>query len=232
MYVAQGILTVLIGAAIPLLLPNYVKDANWLTADEKTALQGKLDADDAQKKSTGATTIREGFLDPRVLLTTLTCFFLVCANFGTVLFLPQILRPAFPALNNVQISLLISLAFTTALSVAGRYLGAQVPQTFLQAAGSIVSFAVITAMFAIMFKLLPDTKVRWRDVWLGAALTAALFELGKMLIGVYVGRLALASTYGAAASLVIMLIWVYYSSQILLLGAEFTHCYAGRHRKA
>lgn len=111
MYVAQGILTVLIGAAIPLLLPNYVKDANWLTADEKSSLQGKLDAEDAQKKSTGATTIREGFLDPRVLLTTLTCFFLVCANFGTVLFLPQILRPAFPALNNVQISLLISLAF-------------------------------------------------------------------------------------------------------------------------
>lgn len=111
MYVAQGILTVLIGAAIPLLLPNYVKDADWLTADEKTWLQGKLDAEDTQKKSTGATTIREGFLDPRVLLTTLTCFFLVCANFGTVLFLPQILRPAFPALNNVQISLLISLAF-------------------------------------------------------------------------------------------------------------------------
>jgi membrane protein len=136
------------------------------------------------------------------------------------------------AVIGVGFLLLISLAFTTAISVAGRYLGAQVPQTFLQAAGSIVSFAVITAMFAIMFKLLPDTKVRWRDVWLGAALTAALFELGKMLIGVYVGRLALASTYGAAASLVIMLIWVYYSSQILLLGAEFTHCYAGRHRKA
>jgi MFS transporter, ACS family, tartrate transporter len=111
MYVAQGILTVLVGAAIPLLLPNYVKDAGWLTADEKTWLQGRLDAEDAQKKSTGATTIREGFLDPRVLLTTLTCFFLVCANFGTVLFLPQILRPAFPALNNIQISLLISLAF-------------------------------------------------------------------------------------------------------------------------
>jgi membrane protein len=136
------------------------------------------------------------------------------------------------AVIGVGFLLLISLAFTTALSVAGQYLGAQLPQTLLQAAGSIVSFAVITAMFAIMFKLLPDTKVRWGDVWLGAALTAALFELGKLLIGIYVGKLALASTYGAAASLVIMLIWVYYSSQILLLGAEFTHCYAGRHRKA
>jgi len=82
-----------------------------------------------------------------------------------------------------------------------------------------------------MFKLLPDTEVEWRDVWLGAAITAALFELGKLLIGIYVGKFALASTYGAAASLVILLIWVYYSSQIVLLGAEFTHCYASRYRR-
>ena len=126
--------------------------------------------------------------------------------------------------------LLISLAFTTALSAVGQYLGAQFPQTVLQATGSLISFAAITAMFAIMFKLLPDTEVEWRDVWLGAAITAALFELGKLLIGIYVGRLALASTYGAAASLVILLIWVYYSSQIVLLGAEFTHCYASHYR--
>ncbi len=111
MYLVQGVLTVLIGAAIPLLLPNYVRDARWLTAHEKASLQGKLDAEDAQKKATGATTVRQGFLDRRVLLTTLTCFFLVCANFGTVLFLPQILRPAFPAFSNVAISLLVSLAF-------------------------------------------------------------------------------------------------------------------------
>jgi membrane protein len=127
--------------------------------------------------------------------------------------------------------LLISLAFTTGLSAAGQYLGAQLPQTVLQVAGSLVSFAAITAMFAIMFKLLPDTDVEWRDVWLGAGITAALFELGKLLIGIYVGKLALASTYGAAASLVILLIWVYYSSQIVLLGAEFTHCYANRYRR-
>src|SRR5260370_8335722 len=85
-------------------------------------------------------------------------------------------------------------------------------------------------MFAMMFKWLPDTEVEWRDVWLGAAITAALFELGKLVIGIYVGKLALASTYGAAASLVILLIWVYYSAQIVLLGAEFTHCYANRYR--
>src|SRR5215469_2440923 len=128
--------------------------------------------------------------------------------------------------------LLISLAFTTALSAAGQYLGAQLPQMVLQVAGSFVSFAAISAMFAIMFKLLPDTEVEWRDVWLGAAITAALFELGKLLIGIYVGKLALSSTYGAAASLIILLIWVYYSSQIVLLGAEFTHCYASRYRRA
>ena len=101
----------------------------------------------------------------------------------------------------------------------------------LQVTGSLVSFVAITVMFAIMFKLLPDTDVEWRDVWLGAGITAALFELGKLLIGIYVGKLALASTYGAAASLVILLIWVYYSSQIVLLGAEFTHCYANRYRR-
>lgn len=127
--------------------------------------------------------------------------------------------------------LLVSLLFTTVLSAAGQYLGAQLPQTTLQIAGSMISFAAIAAMFAMMFKWLPDTDVEWRDVWLGAAITAALFELGKSLIGIYVGKLAIASTYGAAASLVILLIWVYYSAQIVLLGAEFTHCYASRYRR-
>ena len=78
-------------------------------------------------------------------------------------------------------------------------------------------------------RILPDTDIDWRDVWLGAALTAALFEIGKFLIGLYVGTLALQSPYGAATSLVMLLIWVYYSSQIFLLGAEFTHVYAGRY---
>jgi MFS transporter, ACS family, tartrate transporter len=111
MYLIQGALTVIIGGAIPFLLPNYIRDAKWLTADEKNRLQSRLDQEDAQKKNVGATTLRQGFLDPRVLMTTLLCFFLVCANFGTVLFLPQILRPIFPSFSNIQISLLISLAF-------------------------------------------------------------------------------------------------------------------------
>jgi membrane protein len=128
--------------------------------------------------------------------------------------------------------LLVSLVFTAALSVAGKYLGPQLPETALQITGSLVSFVAIAALFAMMFKWLPDTPVDWRDVWLGAAITAALFEAGKLLIGIYIGKQALDSTYGAAASLVVLLIWVYYSSQIVLLGAEFTHVYAGMYKRA
>jgi len=128
--------------------------------------------------------------------------------------------------------LLVSLVFTTALSAAGKYFSAQLPEAAMQLTGSLVSFAAITALFAMMFKWLPDTPVWWRDVWLGAAITAALFEIGKLLIGIYIGKESFDSTYGAAASLVVLLIWVYYSSQIVLLGAEFTHVYATRQRGA
>jgi ACS family tartrate transporter-like MFS transporter len=111
MYVVQGLLTIIVGAAIPFLLPSYVSDAKWLSPDERAWLQAKLDAEEEQKKLVGATTVRQGFLDPRIMLTTLTCFFLVCANFGTVLFLPQILKPIFSSLTNIELSLMISLAF-------------------------------------------------------------------------------------------------------------------------
>jgi len=127
--------------------------------------------------------------------------------------------------------LLVSLVFTAALSVIGKYVDAQFPATTLQLLGSLVSFAAVTFVFAMMFKWLPDTPVDWRDVWLGGAITAALFEVGKLLIGIYIGRQAFNSTYGAAASFVVLLIWVYYSAQILLLGAEFTHVYATRYRR-
>ena len=125
--------------------------------------------------------------------------------------------------------LLMSLLFTAALSAAGRYLGPQAPATTLQIIGSLISLAAIAILFAMMFKWLPDTPVEWRDVWPGAVVTAALFEIGKFMIGLYIGRQALDSTYGAAASIVVLLIWVYYSSQIVLLGAEFTHVHA-QHR--
>ncbi len=92
-----------------------------------------------------------------------------------------------------------------------------------------VSFALIMVMFAMIYKWIPRVKVAWRDVWTGAALTALLFTVGKWLIGLYIGRSGVASPFGAAASLVVLLLWVYYSAQIFLLGVEFTWVYAHRY---
>ncbi len=118
MYVVQGVLTVGIGIAALVLLPSYVKEAGWLTAEEKAWLQRLLDDEENHKKTAGATTVRQGFLDRRVLMITATCFFLLCVNFGTVLFLPQILKPVFPTFTTLQISLLMTLAFAIG-AVAG-----------------------------------------------------------------------------------------------------------------
>jgi membrane protein len=122
--------------------------------------------------------------------------------------------------------LLISMLVTTALSAVGKFLAPYLPEAALQAVSFVVSFGVITLLFAMMFKWLPDAKVAWRDVWIGAIATAALFEIGKFLIGLYIGKQGLESTYGAAASIVVVLVWVYYSAQIVLFGGEFTNVYA------
>jgi membrane protein len=119
--------------------------------------------------------------------------------------------------------LLTSMLLTAALAAAGKYVGTFPPEAFLQAASFGVSFAVIGLLFALMFKWLPDARVAWRAVWLGAIGTAALFEIGKYIIAFYIGKQGLESKYGAAASVVVVLIWVYYSAQIVLLGAELTH---------
>jgi membrane protein len=92
----------------------------------------------------------------------------------------------------------------------------------------VVSLGVITLLFALIYKFLPDTVIAWRDVWIGAIVTALLFNLGRFAIGFYLGNSATASVYGAAGSLVILLLWIYYSAQIVLLGAEFTQVYAHR----
>jgi len=125
--------------------------------------------------------------------------------------------------------LLISLLFTTVLAAGSKFIAPWLPEGAMQIAGTAVSFAGVTLLFAMMFKGLPDTDVRWGDVWPGAVVTALLFEAGKVLIGLYIGKQGLESTFGAAASLVVLLIWVYYSSQIVLMGAEFTRVYALRH---
>ena len=92
----------------------------------------------------------------------------------------------------------------------------------LESMNFVFSFIVITLLFALIFKLIPDATIPWRDVWMGAAVTSLLFTVGKVVIGFYLGHSALTSAYGAAASLVIFLIWIYYSAQILLFGAEIT----------
>jgi membrane protein len=124
--------------------------------------------------------------------------------------------------------LLVSLLITAVLAAAGKYASAYLSEGLLHIASILVSFLVITALFAMMFKWLPDAEVRWYDVWLGAIVTATLFELGKTAIAFYIGKQGLESTYGAAASIIVVLIWVYYSSQIILMGAEITHAFASR----
>jgi membrane protein len=93
----------------------------------------------------------------------------------------------------------------------------------------VVSFVVITGIFALTFKMVPDVKVAWRDVWIGAVITALLFVIGKFGIGIYLGRSSMASSYGVAGSLIVFLVWVYYSAQIVFFGAEFTQVYANRY---
>jgi membrane protein len=92
----------------------------------------------------------------------------------------------------------------------------------------VISVAIITLLFALMYKFLPDAEIAWRDVWLGAVLTSLLFNLGKFAIGFYLGRSSVGSTFGAAGSLALILIWVYYSAQIFFFGAEITQVYANK----
>ena len=124
--------------------------------------------------------------------------------------------------------LLTSLAITTALSAAGRLASniLSMPSLLLQSMNFVFSFGMITILFALILKFIPDTTIQWRDVWIGAVVAPLLFTVGKVIIGFFLGHSALASAYGAAASLVIFLIWIYYSAQILLFGAELTRVYA------
>jgi membrane protein len=126
--------------------------------------------------------------------------------------------------------LLVSLLLTAAIAFVGKQFGTMVPgmEALIQLLNSILSLAVITLLFAMMFKILPDAKIAWRDVWIGAFITALLFTIGKFALGFYLGRSGVASSYGAAGSLIVLLLWVYYSSQIVFFGAEFAQVYANR----
>lgn len=123
--------------------------------------------------------------------------------------------------------LLISLAFDAVISAMGPWLGRLVGgEAIVHAIQLILSFGISVVLFAAIFRVLPDLEIAWRDVWLGSVLTSILFVVGKWGLGLYLGKAAVGSAYGAAGSLVILLVWVYWSAQILFLGAEFTQVYA------
>ena len=138
---------------------------------------------------------------------------------------------SFGVILGLAFLLMVSLVFGAVLSAMGRWWsGVLGPWEWVaQALNLGVGFLLTSAIFAMIYKLIPRARVQWQDVWVGAVVTAMLFTVGKLLIGIYLGASGVASAYGAAGSLVVVLIWVYYSAQIFLLGAEFTWVYANTH---
>jgi len=137
---------------------------------------------------------------------------------------------SFTLVLGVAFLLLVSLVVSAGLTWVGKVFEQMLPGGAIvwQVVNFGISFAVVTALFAVMFKKLPDVNIQWRDVWVGGAVTAALFTLGKFGLGIYLGGAGVSSAYGAAGSIVALVIWVYYSAQVLLVGAEFTEVYARR----
>jgi membrane protein len=140
---------------------------------------------------------------------------------------------SFALVAGAGVVLLVSVAVTTWGAALGRHLGGRtvgspgpIVLPWLHGAAVLVSYLVITALFAAIYRVAPDVRLDWGDVTVGAAVTALVFTIGKQLIALYLGRAAFSSTYGAAGSLVVLLVWVYYSAQLFFLGAEFTKVYA------
>ena len=141
---------------------------------------------------------------------------------------------SFAMVAGVCFLLLVSLVLESLLKSLSHYVQAMLPGGIVIAlvVYSIFDLAVVVLLFACIFKFLPDVKIQWRDVWIGALMTAIFFAVGKWALGLYLGSGAAASAYGAASSLITLLLWIYYSSQILLFGAEFTQVYAARAGRA
>ena len=141
---------------------------------------------------------------------------------------------SFAMVAGVCFLLLVSLVFESLLKGFSHYIQAIFPGGIVIAlvVYSIFDLAVVVLLFALIFKFLPDVKIQWRDVWIGALMTAIFFAIGKWALGLYLGSGAAASAYGAASSLITLLLWIYYSSQILLFGAEFTQVFAARAGRA
>jgi membrane protein len=135
---------------------------------------------------------------------------------------------SFAMVLGVGFLLLVSLVLSAFVGAASGWLGERIalPDGILQGLNFVIGFVVTTLLFAMIYKVLPDARIRWRDVAIGALITSLLFTIGRLLIGLYLGNSAVSSAYGAAGSFVVLLLWIFYSSQILLLGAEFTQVYA------
>jgi membrane protein len=138
---------------------------------------------------------------------------------------------SFATLLSVGFLLVVSLAVSAWISALGAVSASVLPslEVLLQLVNALVSFAVITGLFAAIYKIMPDVRLEWRDVVLGGAVTSLLFTIGKSLLGLYLGKASIASSYGAFASIVVVVIWVYYSGQIFFLGAEFTRTFANHY---
>ena len=131
----------------------------------------------------------------------------------------------------IGLLLILSMLLSVALSFVTEFFHhiLPLPASFVQAADFGISVLLITLLFALIYKILPDVEIAWTDVWIGSAITAVLFSLGKFLIGMYLGRSSITSAYGAASSLAVILMWIYYSTQIFFIGAEITQVYANRY---
>jgi membrane protein len=135
---------------------------------------------------------------------------------------------SFAMVLTIGFLLLVSLVLTAGISALGKYIGSSIPafEAISRVLNFVVSFGVITLLFAFIFKYMPDVRMPWKDVWVGAAITSLLFSVGKLGLGMYLAKSATANAFGAAGSLVIVLLWVYYSAQIMFFGAEITQVYA------
>jgi membrane protein len=139
---------------------------------------------------------------------------------------------SFALVLGLGLLLTLSLAFSAIVQAAGAWSGRflAIPAPILEVINFLITFIITSFLFALIYRVIPEVRVEWSDVVIGAIITAALFTGGKFLIGLYLGKAGVGSAYGAAGSLVILLVWVYYSAQIFIYGAEFTHVWARRRR--
>jgi membrane protein len=140
---------------------------------------------------------------------------------------------SFSLVLGVAFLLMVSLVVSAGLAALGSWSNGLMPgwELLLQVVNTCVSLGILSVLFALIYRFMPSTRVRWRDVWIGAFVTAVLFEVGKLAIGLYLGKSGMSESFQAAGALVVLLAWVYYAAQIFLLGAEFTKAYADADRR-